>query len=304
MPVNQQVFRVFIASPSDVTRERDIVRESLAAWNAENSHSRGAVLEPVAWETHATPDLSAHPQEIINKQLPLGDILVGVFWRRLGTPTLTHQSGTQEEIERHVQAGRKVMLYFSTATADSCETDPVQLEKFRQARTSYESKGLVSRFDSPEIFRELLRSHLSATMNRMLETHAHLTPEGPSSASSASSIAGPSHRGLRTAPSLDSLSQKAKYIVMQAAKEEGEIRWDETFTVGPRLSCGTKTLVQNADARRLSKWRRAYDQVHELKLAERVPGTSSLSRLTDLGFDYADSLAGFMFTVDANGDVA
>ena len=45
-----RIFKVMIASPSDVTRERNIIRKVLYEWNAINSDSRKIVLLPVGWE--------------------------------------------------------------------------------------------------------------------------------------------------------------------------------------------------------------------------------------------------------------
>ena len=114
MPFEAIVYKVMIASPSDVIRERKIIREILAEWNTINSESRGIVLLPVGWDTDVSPSMGEHPQKIINKQvLKDCDLLVGVFWTRIGTPTEEYFSGTVEEIEEHLKSGKPAMLYFS-----------------------------------------------------------------------------------------------------------------------------------------------------------------------------------------------
>ena len=103
MSYQATVYTVMIASPSDVPQERIVIREVLAEWNAVHSANKGAVLLPVSWESHAAPDTGARPQEIINRQLLDDcDLLVAVFWTRLGSPTGKASSGTVEEIEEHV----------------------------------------------------------------------------------------------------------------------------------------------------------------------------------------------------------
>src|SRR5690348_7434427 len=103
------VFNVMIASPSDVAAERSITRDVLSEWNVVHSRTRQIVLLPLGWETHAAPEMGARPQAIINKQvLADADLLVGVFWTRIGTPTERHLSGSVEEIEEHVGAGKPV----------------------------------------------------------------------------------------------------------------------------------------------------------------------------------------------------
>ena len=71
MPYQATVYRVFIASPSDVTDEREIVTKVIDDWNAINSVKNSIVLLPIRWETHSYPQTGLHPQKIINKQILL-----------------------------------------------------------------------------------------------------------------------------------------------------------------------------------------------------------------------------------------
>jgi hypothetical protein len=69
------------------------------------------MLLPVMWERDATPDLGDRPQGIINRQLvDVCDVLIGTFWAKLGTPTSEAESGTAEEIERFIKAGKPVLI--------------------------------------------------------------------------------------------------------------------------------------------------------------------------------------------------
>ncbi len=96
-----RVFRILIASPSDVNDERDIAVSTIQAWNDLNSSERQIVLLPLRWETHSAPEYNRRPQEVINRQVvDHCDLLVGVFWTRIGSPTGAAESGTLEEIER------------------------------------------------------------------------------------------------------------------------------------------------------------------------------------------------------------
>lgn len=114
MSYNAKVYKVFIASPNDVTIERNVIRSVLARWNAINSESQKTVLLPVGWDTHAAPESGKEPQQYINEHLlDKCDILIGVFWSRVGNPTKKYESGTIEEISRHIQERKLAMLYFS-----------------------------------------------------------------------------------------------------------------------------------------------------------------------------------------------
>ena len=110
-----KTYNVMIASPGDVASERAIIRDVVYEWNAVHSNARKIVLLPIGWETHSSPEMGASAQAIINNQvLDKCDLLVGVFWTRIGTATDEYASGTVEEIERHIDTGKPTMLYFSS----------------------------------------------------------------------------------------------------------------------------------------------------------------------------------------------
>ena len=105
---------VVIATPSDVAAARQAIREAIHEWNAIYSEERHLVLLPVAWDIHSFPAMGERPQAVINRQELQGcDLLVAVFWTRLGSPTGVAPSGTVEEINEHRAAGKPMMIYFS-----------------------------------------------------------------------------------------------------------------------------------------------------------------------------------------------
>ena len=178
MPQQGTIYRVLVASPSDCDRERKIVPDTLHYWNSVNSMAIGAILEPVLWETHANPEFGDRPQAIINKQLvERCDILVGTFWTRLGSPTGEAESGTVEEIERFLKAGKPVMLYFSLVPVVPGSYDERQFEALRQYREKLRGKGLVFEYDTLASLREQLFRHLSAKI-ASLHGGSATPPEG------------------------------------------------------------------------------------------------------------------------------
>lgn len=107
MSFNSLTYQVLIASPSDLEEERRIATDVINDWNAQHSAAEAVVLLPIKWETHAMPESDVRPQESINHQLVKKcDILVGMFWTKLGTNTGIAESGTVEEIAQFVNAGK------------------------------------------------------------------------------------------------------------------------------------------------------------------------------------------------------
>ena len=56
MPFTATTYRVLIASPSDLTEEREAATMAINDWNAQHAASEGIVLLPVKWETHSRPE--------------------------------------------------------------------------------------------------------------------------------------------------------------------------------------------------------------------------------------------------------
>ena len=73
-------------------------------------------------------------QALINERvLAYSELMVGIFWSRLGTPTGGCPSGSVEEIQRHMSAGKPAMLYFSEARVPE-DVDAEQLAALQQFR--------------------------------------------------------------------------------------------------------------------------------------------------------------------------
>ena len=130
-----QVLKVVVVGPSDVQRECESVKSIADDLNETMRHGRiPAALQVLHWKTDSRP--GAHilgPQGRIDEDLDIDDcdVLIGVFWRRFGTPVHDAESGTEHEIRRAKRLWEErrrpeVMLYFNqapdnAATGDSAE---------------------------------------------------------------------------------------------------------------------------------------------------------------------------------------
>jgi hypothetical protein len=151
------VYRVLIASPSDLAEERDIATDAVNEWNAQNSEAESVVLLPVKWETHAMPQAGVRPQEAINRQLAdKCDILLGMFWTKIGTKTGIAESGTVEEIAEFVARGKPTLLYFSARPIDPRKIDLRQQKKLRKFQEETLLKALIGTFNQLHELRQTL----------------------------------------------------------------------------------------------------------------------------------------------------
>nr|WP_321364388.1 hypothetical protein [uncultured Celeribacter sp.] len=90
---------------------------------------------PLMWENSVAPELGGRAQGIINKSvLEKADLVVGVFWTRIGTPTGEHESGTVEEIKEHHKAGRPVSVYFCRRPVEPDSVEPEQYKKRKRCK--------------------------------------------------------------------------------------------------------------------------------------------------------------------------
>jgi nucleoside 2-deoxyribosyltransferase len=142
----------------------------LEDWNSANSRSQSVSLQALRWELDAVPSTGDGPQQTINKQLvETSDILIAVFWTRLGTPTDVAPSGTAEEIEYFRSQGKPVLLYFSEADVPH-DHDLEQLRLLRQYRKTLQANTLYQVFRDPESLRRRVTRDLSSVMNKLATT--------------------------------------------------------------------------------------------------------------------------------------
>ncbi|EGQ7953343.1 hypothetical protein KZY44_004350 [Vibrio vulnificus] len=173
MSYEAKVFRVLIASPSDVVDEREIAVKTIQEWNDLNSAERQIVLLPLRWETHTAPEYGKRPQEVINRQMvDHCDLLIGAFWTRIGSPTGIADSGTLEEIERVASQGKPVMLYFSQAKKDPDDIDLDQLKALREFKGKTFPKALVENYATQIEFRDKLAKQIEIQLRSLIVADA------------------------------------------------------------------------------------------------------------------------------------
>jgi hypothetical protein len=247
MSYNATVINVMLATPSDVATERQIIRDVLAEWNSTHSHDRKIVLLPIGWDTHASPQMGERAQAIINKQvLQHADLLVAVFWARLGSPTGAAPSGTVEEIEEHLRAGKPAMLYFSSAPVRPDSVNEEQYRALKEFKSQVESRGLIESYESIAEFRQKLSRQVTQTTSRVWASVAGvLIPDGTESAQSAS----------------PRLSDDAKTLLLEAAADhQGTVLVIETFG-GVQISTNGKELVEEQTPRAEARWKGAVSEL-------------------------------------------
>lgn len=259
MTFKAQVLRVLIASPADLAEERVAAAEAISDWNAQHSATEMVVLLPVAWETHSRPSFGDRPQAILNSQFVDDcDIVVGMFWARLGSDTGKAPSGTVEEIDRVAAVGKPAMIYFSDRPIAPSAINLEQLTKLSSFKAQTMQSALVASFSSisdlkSQLTRDLngqvnalCRSRRKQRLNRLeraarmtelivLQKQHDITPE--EFRAFEQSLAGPQRRTRETATPGDGmvqlgpnghrtgLDEKGNLVEWLPADEDGEGDW-------------------------------------------------------------------------------
>src|ERR1700693_2712688 len=91
--------------------------------------------------------LGTRPQQALNEQLVSKcDILLGMFWTRIGTSTGVAESGTVEEIDEFVAASKPALLYFSRRPVDPTKIDTKQLNRLKAFKKHTLTNALTGEF--------------------------------------------------------------------------------------------------------------------------------------------------------------
>ncbi|EPG2128157.1 DUF4062 domain-containing protein, partial [Acinetobacter baumannii] len=69
MPQQQVILNVFLASPSDVSYEREVIQNIINELNKTWSKNLNLRLELLRWETDVVPSFGEYSQGVINQQI-------------------------------------------------------------------------------------------------------------------------------------------------------------------------------------------------------------------------------------------
>lgn len=272
MSYSARVIEVLIASPSDVSDERRIAREAIHEWNSINAKDRKTILVPLTWENDSTPESGERPQESLNRQLLKdADLLIAVFWTRIGSPTGKSPSGTVEEIEEHVRAGKPAMLYFSSNRVNPDEFDQAQYDALKEFKSWAKEKNLYQDYATPEEFGKIVGAHLARkVIDKFRSDRAH----------DQAAV------GLR-ARSFPLSGDAVELLSSAASDMHGQILV-ASGSGGTIVQANGKQFTRGQSARSDARWRSALAELVRDGLVEDGTGNREVYQVTERGFDPAN----------------
>jgi len=252
---------------------RDVTHE----WNAVQSKARGIVLLPIGWESHSSPEMGKSAREIINEQtLEKCDLLVGIFWTRIGTPTSEYASGTVEEIEKHIATGKPVMLYFSSQPVALDTVDPEQVAALKAFKESCKSRGLYESYDSLSEFKDKFYRHLQLKVNE----HSLFKNAGPA----------PVGEIIESQTKLPPLNKEARILLKEASLDPQGTILHVRHSGGADIQTNKKSFIPSTDQRDVAKWEAALKQLVVEGLVESRGQKGQILVITSLGYQIADMI--------------
>ncbi|MBQ6432025.1 MAG: hypothetical protein IJJ99_09160 [Oscillospiraceae bacterium] len=176
MAQNVMLYQLFISCPSDIKDEITLIDNAVEEFNEYYARPLGISIKTCHWRKSSYPQSGGKPQKLLNEQLVDNcDAAVAIFWTRFGSPTEEYASGTEEEIERMLQSGKQVFMYFSDKAIPPSQMDEDGYKQVLAFREKYKDRGIYYTYSSDDEFKKLFFAHLSkhfSTLKRIEEVYS------------------------------------------------------------------------------------------------------------------------------------
>jgi hypothetical protein len=279
MAYQATVLSIMIASPGDVPAERDAATNVIYRWNAIHARKNNTVLLPVRWETHSTSDLGDRAQQLINDRvLKYCDLLVGIFWTKLGTPTGKAESGTAEEIKEHLAAGKPAMVFFSRQPVVLESIDRDEFDRLQVFKKWCRERGITWDYEGPVDFERKfdhqlqLQINTNPQLNEILKSDPNVFPP--------TIIAG--------LPQIPDLSKEAIELLATAAKDRGQILVLDV--IGGRIIQAGGKQFGSSDRRIIANYAFAMEELESKDLIRARGLERQVFQVTKQGYDLIEKL--------------
>jgi WD40 repeat protein len=172
VPEYVRLVRVVAVSPGDVQGERRRLATVIEELNRRLAPQHRCRLELWRWETDAHPGLHAEgPQGLIDDVMRIddADVVIGIFWKRFGTPTsgAEARTGTEHELRRAWSAWQsrghpQVMVYFCERKSwPKDASEAAELQKLLSFREAMPKEQLWWTYTTLGDFERAVREHLT-----------------------------------------------------------------------------------------------------------------------------------------------
>lgn len=154
-------YDLLLSCPGDVLNCLDAIKDSVANFNRVFGVINNIEVIVKHWSTDSYPQSGDKPQELLNKQFVRDcDAAVAIFWTRFGSPTDKYGSGTEEEIEEMISAGKQVFMYFLDKEVSLSEVNVEQYKKVKDFKEKYKDRGIYFVVKNEQELQQQFTNHL------------------------------------------------------------------------------------------------------------------------------------------------
>ncbi len=242
MAKDVKLYRVFVSSPGDMAKQRNVIKETVAGLSA-TYERKGVTLSAWLWEEDASSEFGQAPQDAITKQLGGYDLYIGLMGTRFGSPTSRYGSGTEQEfmeaLEAHQSTGSPEVAFYFKVEQIASNLSRDALEQLTKMMAFKEKIGPLG------LYREFTEDHeLSIEVSKFIDNALSLR---------ASEVASLSHQYIlptQAAPRTPSLSKLFYQDFLNATGEDlkggmsANITLDQIW-VEPELRLISEDSVRN-----------------------------------------------------------
>jgi hypothetical protein len=164
-----RLVRVFLASPGDLPDERRLASEAVDEINKGIAPFLGFRVELKGWED--TLPGTGRPQAIINQELDLCELFLGMMWKKWGTPPSTqgpYTSGFEEEFKRSYSRRKKtgqpeIAMFFKEVDKEFLDDPGDDLKRVIEFRNGLISEKVIffNEFQDPNDLQRCVREKIT-----------------------------------------------------------------------------------------------------------------------------------------------
>jgi len=203
------------------------------------------------------------------------DLLIAVFWTRLGTPTARAESGTVEEIKRHIEAEKPAMIYFSSKPVQLDSVDAEQYQLLQEFKSWCKENGLIQEYDDMFDFYKKLSRQLASELNDKV----HFAQPNDDVLLAIDEL-----------PASPELTNEAETLLIEAAGDPRGIIMKLSFTRGFYIQTNGKRFVEQNNPRSRAAWEGALSDLEIAGLVEPRGVEGDVFGVTRGGYEVAATL--------------
>ena len=240
--------------------ESIVAREIIDRWNTLHALDQKQILLPLEGEG-------------LRENSP-SDLLVSFFCAAPGTPGDPAPRGSDPEIDRHLEAGRPALVFFSGARVDLLGTHPLQARAIDGFKKRYGSQATIDSYGDEKEFRAKFARHLETTISAHIHFKADLPAQAPAP----------------VPPPAGKLSERAQMLLSEACEDFEAYIGRVKIGGSLKIQANGKQLVEQDNPKSAAIWESAFQELLTGGYIRDAGCNGQLFQISGKGFDFLKSI--------------